>query len=504
MILTKTQIISTCVFLMAALLFLSGCEDPRKMMVGDRAVIADPEIPVLGMEVRATFDQQKIALNFKWESSKEFAGQFHDLVVFDGNKWNRLPGKERINEDRLTLMMEDPRKPIKGFENVGCYIACHADLRNMPEATSDETSHYVLADSKEGVNSFALDMWHWRGGRSGPMGFAEDTFVSMGGYATEYNGRQRDDLGTPPTNWVRARGDRLRENQPLSAGRWKDMDLPRFVFNPKKVTFRNYFLADSQGNLIKSKKELTTIESLDYIPIKVVYQDYNFDRQDKVNAIDTLYLLHLAGAAERPKYNPLWEPFWSKQLGVSNAQEASAMLDDIIQKMKPGAMITRSVGFIYDSSQHDISSKREFDYKNNIWSVTLYRDLRTGTELTDDVDLSGLLKGAVYNLAFAVHDITADRLWHHISFPSKLGNKESKAEIKAHPVDNVSVVNWAGIEPFKTAVYLPGKVSLQHLTSPGKHQAGASFLMQLRCMNCHTVDDIQGVANRSKKYYVAP
>jgi len=490
-------------FLVPALVFLMGCEDPRKIMVGDRAMITDPETPVLGMEVRAAFDGQMIALNFKWESSKEFAGQFHDLVAFDGTKWNRLRGDQALDEDRVTLMIEDPRRPVKGFENMGCYISCHADLRSMPETTGD-SRHYVLADSDGDVDRFALDMWHWRGARSGPMGYAEDTFVSMGKYGTEYNGRKRDVAGTPPTNWVRDRGDRLLEDQPLSAGRWKDVDLPRFVFNPKKVVFKNYFLADERGNLLKSKEDLMAIKSLDYIPLKVIYQDYAFDGEDKVNSVDILYLLYLAGAVERPNFKPLWEEYWSKQLGVASGDEAKAMLDDILEKLKPGAMITRSVSFVYKSSQHDIRSKREFDYKNNIWTVTLYRDLSTGEEMIDDVDLSGISEGTVYNMAFAVHDISAGRLWHHISFPSKLGNKESRAEIKAHQVDKVTAVNWADIEAFKTAVYLPGTVSLQHLTSPGKHRAGASFLMQMRCMNCHTLDDIHGVDNKSRKYVTLP
>lgn len=503
MIYIKRWMILVCIFVVPAIVLLTSCKDHQKMMVGDRAPVTDPETPVLGMEVRAAYDGQRAALNFRWESSKGFAGQFHDLVAFNGEKWDRLRGAEGIDEDRVTLMIEDPRRPIKGFENMGCYISCHADLRSMPETTGD-SRHYVLADSEAEIDAFALDMWHWRGARSGPMGYAEDTFVSMGKYGTEYNGRKRDVPGTPPTNWVRDGGDRLLEDQPLSAGKWKNVDLPRFVFDPKKVAFKNYFLADERGNLLKSKEALMTIESLDYIPLKVIYQDYDYDSEDKVNSIDILYLLYLAGAAERPNYNPLWEEYWSKQLGVASADQAKAMLDDILEKLTPGAMITRSVSFIYKSSQHDIRSKREFDYKNNTWTVTLYRDLSTGEELRDDVDLSGLVKGAVYNLAFAVHDISAGRLWHHISFPTKLGNKESRAEIKAHQVDDVAAVDWADIEAFKTGVYLPGTVSLQHLTSPGKHRAGASFIMQMRCMNCHTLDDIHGVDQKSRKYVTLP
>ena len=492
----------TLVALFLAIL-VTGCEDPRKMTVGDRGPITHPETPVLGVEIRAAMDQEKIALNFKWESSKTFAGQFRNLIAYDGEKWARVPNPDNFEEDRLAIMFEDPQKPVKGFENMGCYVSCHLDMNEMPLNTKD-SQHYVLADGDEDVNAFGLDMWHWRGARSGPMGYAEDTYVSRGKFQTEYIGRQRDSLGTPPTNWVRAKGDRLREDQPLEGGVWKDAPLPRFVFNPQKVLFRNYFLADETGTLITSRDPLTAIETMDYISMKVIYQDYDFDPVDKVNAIDIHYLLHLAGSMDRPDYTPDWEMFWAKQLDITTPDQAAALLDDIVAKMEPGARVTRTVGFIYDSSQHDITAAREFDYQNNIWTVTLFRDLKTGEDLMDDVDLSGLHEETVYNMAFAVHDISAARLWHHVSFPYRLGNQTSPAEIKAVPVADVTAVNWGDIDPFKTAVYMPGAVGLQHLTSPDRHRAGASFILQLRCQNCHTLDDIHSVANKSRQYIVLP
>lgn len=493
--------------LMAPIFFLfvamAGCEDPRKHVVGDRAPIIDPDAPVLGVEVRAAMDQNRIALNFRWESTKEFAGQFHDLVAYDGAKWERLTGEHGLDEDRLSIMIEDPRRPVKGFANTGCYVACHVDLRSMPKTTGD-SRHYVLAETEAELDTFGLDMWHWRGGRSGPMGYAEDTYISKGGLGMVYNGRKRDVLTSAPTNWVREQGDRLREDQPLHAGEWKGTSLPRFVFNPRKVSFRNYFLADERGQVITSREQLMAIESLDYVPLKVIYQDLSFDREDKTNAIDMLYLLYLAGELERPNFTPEWENHWAQQLDVATLEEAVALLDDIVQNLEKGALVTRSVGFIYDSSQHDVRSERNFDYVNNVWNVTLHRQLSTGYELLDDVGLKGLLNGTVYNMAFAVHDISAGRLWHHVSFPVTLGGQNSTADIKTWKVDDVSLVNWAEMEPWKSGLYLPGQVSLQHLTSPHKHRAGASFLLEMRCQNCHTVDDIHGVANKSRQYHIKP
>ena len=300
----KTQAIPFYVFLaLMAVTFLSGCEDPRKIPTGAHITINDPDFPVLGVEVRAVFDQERIAMNFRWESSKNFAGQFRNLIAYDGGKWSRVSEHENMEEDRLTVMFEDPRSPVKGFANTGCYISCHSDMNEMPKNTGD-SRHYVLAEDDADVDTFGLDLWHWRGARSGPMGYAEDTYVSKGTFQAEYAGCKRDELNTPPTDWIRDRGDRLREDQPLHVGRWKGYGLPRFVFNPEKVTFGNYFLADEEGILVKSREQLMAIESMDYMSMKVVYQDYEFDPDDKVNAIDVLYLLYIAGTVDRPHFKP--------------------------------------------------------------------------------------------------------------------------------------------------------------------------------------------------------
>ena len=76
-------------------------------------------------------------------------------------------------------------------------------MNGMPQATVD-ARHYVIPADAGDIGTYQTDMWHWRGSRSGPLGFAEDTWVAAGAFGTNAQGRQRDTVG-PDGN--------LRENQ---------------------------------------------------------------------------------------------------------------------------------------------------------------------------------------------------------------------------------------------------------------------------------------------------
>lgn len=462
-------------------------EEPEPIVTGPM-----PENPG-DVVIRAAISDDEIALNFVWQSTKPYAGQFHDTVEFDGEGWNRAPSADRINEDRLSFMIQDLDVPVDDFTTLGCYAACHSDLNTMTEQPVDadgnvvDTRHYVLTD-EESTGQFGLDMWHWRGARGGPMGYAEDTWVRTHEFGVGAQGRQRDGLGDMPTNWLREGGDRFREDQVWGGDLfWDETMLPRFIFNPEKATFGNYFLADADGNVFTNREQLFDIQDSNYGSLLVVYQDYDFDSVDKVNAIDVRYLLFLAGVVEEPEYRGDWADFWAGQLGFDDEESAVAMLYEIVATMQEGVMVTRSVGFIYESSQHDIRSTHDFDYDAGIWSLTLARAITTDTAAADDVNLAPLVNGERFTLAFAIHDIGMGGISHFISFPYTLGNADTNANIKAFRVDDVSTVDWATIDAFETAVFIPSAEThaLQFLLDPELHE-GAESMGNLRCQTCHT------------------
>ena len=465
--------------------------------------------------VRAAFDEDTVAFRVSWGSHAKtvpaglastgqvYPGHFHDLLRHDGTKFDRLPSATRLQEDRVSFMIEDPARPTAGFAAAGCYMACHADLKSGAD-------HHVIESST------FLDHIHWRGARSGPMGYAEDAWVSPAG-------RERDAAETPPSAWIRAAGDRLREDQSALANTQHDLaeGLPRFVFNrgkslPGGFVIPRFFLAKTDGRLVTDPwAELPQIQDLtENRSLLVVFQDREFDPIDKVNAVDVGYLVYIAAggtlhlpahlqATGTPEFLT-WASFWGEELGIAanpNDPSASAaagqMLTDIHAEWdvesERQALVTRSVGFIYDSDQHDVATTRRFDADQGTWIVTLFRKL--STESLNDTDLAGLRTGSSYNLAFALHDVGDGANSHHISFAYKLG-AGAAADIRANQVSDVTSVDWSGIPAFATRVFQPGgQVTLDELKDPDFHP-GASRVEERPCRNCHEPDDMPDLLGR--------
>jgi hypothetical protein len=453
--------------------------------------------------VQAAYNNEIIAFRFAWKSHAKtfpegsgnnglvYPGQFHDFMQHNGTAFAQVAEEERFNEDRVSFMIEEPARPAQGFAAAGCYISCHSGMVNH----------------KLGTSGF-LDHWHWRGGRSGPMGYAEDAWVSD-------VQRERDTIGAPPSSWLRSAGDRLREDQPAFAADLTGHSvltdrLPRFVFNkgkqmPGGFEIPSHFLAMENGAVVTAPyTQLPQVKDVfNNRSLLVVYQDRNFDKSDKVNAVDLGYLVYVANNGQLNQLPThlrdtssaafaTWAGFWSAELGIaadpnnfSAASAARNRLDAVHAEWEQSgrkSLVTRSVGFIYPSDQHDIAATRAFDPIRGIWSVTMYRKLSTGRP--NDTDLALLKSGTLYNLGVAVHDVGDGHESHHISFMHTLGKADTGTDIKASLVSDVSSVNWNDVPAFVTSLYQPGTKTGTFLRSTA--HPGAGVFETMKCQTCHT------------------
>ncbi|MDR7542957.1 MAG: ethylbenzene dehydrogenase-related protein [Armatimonadota bacterium] len=209
------------------------CHQDQEKTLGERLVkggAREPD-PVAGkrgsvdVSARAAFDDQYIYLRFEWAAPRPGVG--HELWRFDGSRWVPWGGpkpeatKRNIPasyEDRLALMLTERNVPAAdhaqtGFNQAGCFIACHNSMRNMPNAVTgdrvrnhpylgtgglgvSDIRHYLLLtraatdetggwdkvktateiERLKAEGSF-LDLWQWRAFRSGPLGYATDDYV---------------------------------------------------------------------------------------------------------------------------------------------------------------------------------------------------------------------------------------------------------------------------------------------------------------------------------------
>lgn len=475
------------------IVFFSSCKDESTLEPTDPNDVLNSNAQI---KMQVAFDASNVAFRFKWRSQlktmpagygntgKIYPGQFHDMLKHNGTKFDRLPSGARMDEDRITFMIENISQPVQGFAASGCFVSCHSGM----------ASHNI-------DNAGFLDHWHWRGGRSGPMNYAEDAAVS------EVE-RVRDLTATPPTKFTRSGGDRLREDQAALAGTGHPVlenGFPRFLFNKGKTmsggyVIPAYFLTNEAGVVMTDPyAQIPEIKNLDINrSLIVVYQDLNFDPINKVNSIDLGYLVYVALGitshlpahlqdVNSPDFT-FWANYWSDELNISTSATAQAItkLNEIYQEwVNSGnnAMTTRSVGFIYASDQHDITTTRSFDAVKGEWTVTLYRKLSTGS--VRDGDLSALQSGQKYTLSVAVHDVGGGAISHDFCFPVQFGTAED-VHLKAASVSNVQNAQWNTLPSYQTRFIRQSSVPKTYkdwLTS-GAHP-GAGLFNDLPCLSCH-------------------
>lgn len=444
--------------------------------------------------VAVAYDASHVAFRFTWKSQpktmpsglanvgQQYPMVFHDLMRYSGAAFARLADGTRVEEDRVSFMIQPAGGSATGFGGAGCYTACHTGM----------AAHKLL-------NTATLDHWHWRGGRSGPMGYAEDAAVNQ----VE---RIRDAGSASASKWTRSGGDRLREDQvPLAGtGHATAEGMPRFVFNKGKTmpggfVIPRYFLWTTTGATMTDP--YTQAIAFDDPSVNrsliVAYQDLAFDAVNKVNGLDVGYLVFVAnrGVAHLPTHlrdttsadHLTWRNYWAAQSGVAGTDSpaAEARLTELNAEFVASsqqALVPRSIGFIYNSDQHDVTSSAAWDPLAKEWRVTLYRQMYSAS--ANDANLADLPAGLNFEMAFAMHDVGGGSASHNISLPYVVGTAPS-ADIRAVQVANVRSANWGSITAMRTNwVHNDYKVTLDWLKSPA-HPGAAAVGVQ-RCQSCHT------------------
>lgn len=423
--------------------------DPR----GALAAAFQPDISQVDADIelaiRAVSDGNEVAMQFSWDTNKNYFGMVRDIVALDENgEWNRPVAN--ISRDNATRVEEDRVAVIFGVEGsieskrFGCFQSCHSDMNRMPEADED-ARHYVLSDDPDVIGSYQSDMWHWRGSRSGPMGYAEDTWVRAHQFGTGAQGRRRDATGSD---------GRLRENQSFDTsytvtvrGETRTVKLPDFVYDPE-LNSGFYFFSDGLRLVTQEK-------------IGNLFNNLTFERME---AGQLQHALIVNG--------PL-----ANALEVATLDQAT--LDEIAAQALAGGIINTPYlqdDLTGDSDQHDVRSTRSF--ANGRATVTMIRALDTGSEF--DVDLSDLDLRDFY-IGVGVHDSNNSGRSHHVSVPVSFG---PTGDVVPVAVDNVNDVNWHSIPAFTTTIFVPGDMSYQWLND---QFSGHPVPVNRDCASCHSI-----------------
>jgi hypothetical protein len=237
--------------LMASTVLFAGALGLSWATHGTRTIGNDPSrrisIPAtltVPLQVQVAHNGKEVFFRYRWPSPTP--GIFHDMLRYTNGAWavrgNAVPGSEPdgLHEDRVSMMLDDGSVPE--FGRYGGYVAIGDKLAGFTEEASakdvkdhaylgkklglEEPTKYLPGSRKdlgdwastvpEGEQNklqaagYFLDLWHWRGARSNPVGYADDQFVAAG---------RLSDTGRAPyaTNWD---GDKKQ---------------PRLMFDPAKA-----------------------------------------------------------------------------------------------------------------------------------------------------------------------------------------------------------------------------------------------------------------------------
>ncbi|MDH5232413.1 MAG: ethylbenzene dehydrogenase-related protein [Gammaproteobacteria bacterium] len=182
------------------------------------------------LKVQAAYNSNKVFIKISWPDTPN---KLHEYWHFDGNQWlaegghrrdaqatldndnkrGRVDVRSTIYESNVAIVFNEPDdyQSVNGFQQFGCFLACHDDNNYMPEWNSNTANRMYIEESHGGQ----LDLWQQRIARGGPIGWAEDAILTTASTLDTYRGGRHFDNGDAA----------YAENQ-LSG------DHPQFVFDP--------------------------------------------------------------------------------------------------------------------------------------------------------------------------------------------------------------------------------------------------------------------------------
>jgi hypothetical protein len=425
----------------------------------------------LPYDVQAAFNND----TFFWRVSyRGNEGKRHEYIRYTNGVWQREGGDRRdaqasldgdsqqgdtiistIYEQRTSIMVNDPGAAanVDNFGEFGCFLTCHNFSRHMPEWTSanGHDGKYVNPVRATGSASgeIVLDLWHWRGARSNPIGRSDDQnilaldFIPNDGNGSDSGGR-KGDAGTSV----------------FASQGFDPVAGPDFFLNPATTSGKFAFAWDNFWET----------------PFYYMTQDS---------------ALQVGPLAPNPGT-------------ITNA-------DAVALGYAPteGDTVPRRILRAGEGSRADITALGTTftpltpDRSYGVWNVQMQRAMNTGN--ADDV---AMVPGEVYEAGFEVHLWEYTTRDHYVSFPQTVSVGPGVADIQAVSIAGTGPEqgpNWTEVPKTTLQLFQPGIATWEFLTGDNEAQAkqytnaegqligqahggsGAVDSGSNPCTDCHTV-----------------
>lgn len=391
---------------------------------------------ILPYDVQAAFNGD----TFFWRVSyRGNEGKRHEYIRYTNGAWQREGGDRRdaqatidgdvqqgdqtvnstIYEQRTTIMVNDPGAAVNvdNFGEFGCFLTCHNFSRHMPEWTAANGHDGKYVDPVQATGSasgdIVLDLWHWRGARSNPIGRSDDQnilaldFIPNDGNGSDSGGRKGD------------AGTSVFASQNIVNGN------PEFLLHPDSTSGKFAF---DWNNFWET-------------PF------YYMTRDDAV------------------------------QIGPLAPNPATIAYDDAVllgYAPTEGDTVPRRILRAGAGSRADITALGTTftpltpDSSYGVWNVQMQRALNTGN--ADDI---AMVPGQVYEVGFEVHLWEYTTRDHYISYPVTVSVGPGATDIQAVSFAGAGPEqgpNWTEIPKTRLQLFQPGIATWEFLTGQNEAQ----------------------------------
>ena len=197
------------------------------------------------VNIRSVYDAENVYFLVRWEDPTMSLERFPWVKQQDGS-WKQLMKKDQTGQDNTYY--EDKfaffwNIHSKGFVKKGCDKSCHITEDGEIDGVKDISSgrHYT-ANAGE-----TIDMWHWKGARSNPVGQIDDQYMNSDRQENKGWGRHSDDK----TGGGYANNHNADKTAPVWMNPEPSEDNRYWVLDATKVPFLDRFKAgDIVGGIV--------------------------------------------------------------------------------------------------------------------------------------------------------------------------------------------------------------------------------------------------------------
>jgi hypothetical protein len=125
--------------------------------------------------MKSMHDKEHIYFLIQWDDPTKSMERAPWVKQPDGS-WKKLQAKDSTDhentyyEDKFAIIWDIN---TKGFDKKGCDVACHKARDGKVAGIEDKSPGRKFTDNP----GETLDMWHWKGVRTGPVGQIDDQFM---------------------------------------------------------------------------------------------------------------------------------------------------------------------------------------------------------------------------------------------------------------------------------------------------------------------------------------